>query len=738
MSHQRICITVLGVVLLLFPLSLVPQEGGAAFTIRFAGGTNQFHVGEVIPIELSFSASVPDTYDIESRSYDRSGRLNIEHFHVNPPGRDPLLNYFAEGIFFGGGLGGPHPLTSEAHVMREDLNEWVALDTPGHYTLYVTTNRVSRHTTGRNAPVELRSNTLDFEMIAAERSWQEQTVRSAVSVLNNSGSRAEEKTVSIRTLRFLDTPESIHELVRQFDALPGGNRFDCIGGLAGSRYQSLVVRELEQQMSAPDTAITPEYLYTFARLKFQFEHSSLGPYPQNDPEQQQLWSERAQQRQKQLGELQDSLYVKAVNLVSLKQGRGRTETVRTLLMRPARGSEDVGPLAGVPDTEITSSFLALSADQQYDLLSYFWERAKVPAMLGPLQSVVAQPEIKHQLLRDVALQRLYELAPQEATPLILAEIKQPHVDNGMFTVKAKTLGVLPNETLPEFDQLLATRIEEKYSRTFPLDAQLIARYATKAILPRVKAAYEAKPGLQDCVSEDGFISYFLRTNPDYGVRLLAREPSFCMTESIPAVIRMKRWNEIQPSVIDHMNNPDLNRARQAAETLAKYGDADAEKSMWERLRRFHQQWADRESELVAYRSGVPREVTEAMGFQYGLVESLARAQNWILSNEQLTELESLTLGSERENVKRLHWTSPIEVSVNISPDGHLHIDINHQYFPTDVFALQAKLKQYPSGTRFRLTPFGQQARIAAVLQQIHEAASQSGSSIDVVPAPKTY
>jgi hypothetical protein len=233
MWHRRICIAVLGVVLL-SPLSLVPQEGGAAVTIRFAGGTNQFHVGEAIPIELSFSASVPDTYDIESRNYDRSGRLDIEHFHVNPPGRDPLLNYFAEGAFFGGGLGGPRPLTSEAHVMREDLNEWVALDTPGHYTVYVTTNRVSRRTTGQNATVELRSNTLDFEMIAADRSWQEQTVRSAVSVLNNSGSKAEEQTAAIRTLRFLDTPESIHELVRMFDALPGGRRFDCIAGLAGS------------------------------------------------------------------------------------------------------------------------------------------------------------------------------------------------------------------------------------------------------------------------------------------------------------------------------------------------------------------------------------------------------------------------------------------------------------------------------------------------------------------------
>src|ERR1019366_6359966 len=121
-----------------------PQMEVASLTIRLAGGTSQFHVGEVIPIELSFTAWLPDTYDLDTRNYDRSGRLNMERFHVTPPGRDPLVNYCAIGGFIGGGLGGSRALSSEPQIMREDLNEWVALDDPGHYTLYVTTSRVSR------------------------------------------------------------------------------------------------------------------------------------------------------------------------------------------------------------------------------------------------------------------------------------------------------------------------------------------------------------------------------------------------------------------------------------------------------------------------------------------------------------------------------------------------------------------------------------------------------------------
>jgi hypothetical protein len=50
-----------------------------------ASGTNPFHIGEIIPVELSFAASLPDSYDMDTRNYDRSGHLDTEQFHVTPP-----------------------------------------------------------------------------------------------------------------------------------------------------------------------------------------------------------------------------------------------------------------------------------------------------------------------------------------------------------------------------------------------------------------------------------------------------------------------------------------------------------------------------------------------------------------------------------------------------------------------------------------------------------------------------
>jgi hypothetical protein len=397
--------------------------------------------------------------------------------------------------------------------------------------------------------------------------------------------------------------------------------------------------------------------------------------------------------------------------------------VQTLLLRPSNGADDVKPLAGLPPREVAAAFLNLSQDQQWNLLTSFWERLKDQAMSAALKKVAEQPNMNHQMLRDLALRCLYDLDPIEATPIFLGEIKHPHLDNGMFTVKGETLGLLPNEKLPQFDEMLAARIEDKESRTKGLDAHLIGRYSTKAILPRVKSVYETAEGQWDCVTEDGFVVYFLRVDPDYGVKRLAQAPSFCMTNALPAVIRMHRWGEVEPGVMARLNGPDLNRARQAAETLAKFGSPQAEKALWDRLRKFHEQWSDRGNEL-SMRPGMRSDANEAVGFQFGLVEAIGRAPAWLLTDDKVTELENLTLGQERDNVKQWHRTSVVNVDVNFA--GQQIIASINQYTATDLASLKSKLAQYPGGTKFWLNILGPPDRVGTVRAAITETAAEYG------------
>src|SRR6476619_5411312 len=113
----------------------------------------------------------------------------------------------------GGGLHSYRALTGNPAIMREDLNEWVALDQPGHYTLYVTSSRVSHRGTTKNEAIELRSNSLEFDIAPTDPERQEVSLRSAASILDNTAATDEDKSAAIRTLRFLDSPASVTELV---------------------------------------------------------------------------------------------------------------------------------------------------------------------------------------------------------------------------------------------------------------------------------------------------------------------------------------------------------------------------------------------------------------------------------------------------------------------------------------------------------------------------------------------
>jgi len=182
----------------------------------------------------------------------------------------------------------------------------------------------------------------------------------------------------------------VHELVFRLGTRGDRRGWNEIAGLAGSRYQKLVVQELEQQMSGPDIALTNDYLYILGKQKLQLDHDPLPPYPQKDAEQREIWNGRMQVREKELKELQDSLYEKTAMLVAGKRGEARAQTVQTLLLRPSNGVSDVKALAGLPPGEVAAAFLNLSQDQQWNLLMSFWERLKDPAMSAPLKKVAEQ------------------------------------------------------------------------------------------------------------------------------------------------------------------------------------------------------------------------------------------------------------------------------------------------------------------------------------------------------------
>jgi hypothetical protein len=75
-------------------------------------------------------------------------------------------------------------------------------------------------------------------------------------------------------------------------------------------------------MSAPDTAITGDYLYTLTKLKMQLEHQPLPPYPERGTQQQKIWQERMQEQERKFTDLGHSF--RESSCASIRQARPRT------------------------------------------------------------------------------------------------------------------------------------------------------------------------------------------------------------------------------------------------------------------------------------------------------------------------------------------------------------------------------------------------------------------------------
>src|ERR1039458_4460549 len=203
-----------------------PPEGAVAaapadvqLKVETTDGQTTFHIGEVIPLVLSFTSSSLKTYQIDMASYDRSGRLGYEVYAVEPKAGwdDPLKLYFSSrGGWIGGGLRGIDTLSAEPTVIRRELNEWVRFTRPGEYQTKVSSWRVGRLNGPRQPPFLLQGTVITLNIVEATPEWQQQTLERAVAVLNNpgpAGTTAQEKrTEAIKTLRYLGTKAAGVEL----------------------------------------------------------------------------------------------------------------------------------------------------------------------------------------------------------------------------------------------------------------------------------------------------------------------------------------------------------------------------------------------------------------------------------------------------------------------------------------------------------------------------------------------
>src|SRR5262245_51125517 len=103
-----------------------------SFTIRLSGDKKRFRQGEIIPLEMSFASSHAKAYRMDAATYDRSGRLDMDKFHIEPDTgfTDPMRRSLGS---VGGGIRAIPELEEKPHVINYEINEWFRFDKPGKY-----------------------------------------------------------------------------------------------------------------------------------------------------------------------------------------------------------------------------------------------------------------------------------------------------------------------------------------------------------------------------------------------------------------------------------------------------------------------------------------------------------------------------------------------------------------------------------------------------------------------------
>lgn len=638
-------------------------------------------------------------------SYDRSGRMSYELLAVQPASGwvDPLKDYFNSlSGFFGGGLTTYKTLSDIPIVISMQLNEWVRFDAPGHYRVRLTTHRVAkirRQGAGTSATEgqSLTSNELQLTIIPATKEWQVETLRQAVEAIDRAtlavpvpqSQTPESVQQAVTTLRYLDTADAAQAMAQRLKDDNNAHQYSF--GLIGSPERETALKAMQEQLTNPDHPITQDFLFTLSVLSVQ---------PNQSPD--AMRNERMQVYERIRTQLWES--------ISNKRGAARGISLVTAL---TSGADQKVPEGAIQ--QLAASFDDLPLQKQQELIGDRWALIKGPEFLPILRKYAHQyqdfPVLNESKAYDAirlsgaALQHWYELAPEEARPAVIEEILRPKP-----RFDAKTLGMLPDGTLPDLERTLVDHLIS--SDNFQISgnlASLIERYATNAVLPQMLSIVDAHIGKWACAVQTPALAYLLRVDPASArprleAAMAARGQGFtACNHSLLTEVGKLHVDSILEEIADRsLRDDDVEVAGNAAAFLGHFGSSAAEQHLWQRFEEWSNQWRGRESELqFVFGEPNPNQGQSALG--RNLAQSLATGQRWLANPARLQRIAQLSVdASMRQQAEHMidAWRGAWSIHCFGPLGGASQFCGLLQYQDLSVEMLKEKLAQFPSGSQF--------------------------------------
>ncbi len=633
--------------------------------LSFAGGRTQFHLGEAIKIQYELTSDAPGKYKSGDLWYDLSERSRFESFVSDRPAdsADPLEGHWTiwETLYSAHMTrrsGSWKDLTENPVVEPWDLNDYLRFDRPGKYRIYATTRHIvadwspSRDAYAGGPP--LASNILEVEILPDDPAWSADTLQHAVESLILSVRNQRAHLAAAKTIRFLQTREALDAMASHYTGADREADTQLLSGLIGFHDHAAAVRRMELQLVAPEFGVSRFFLFSLAVMKLRLASPDLSAADL-------LHADRPTVRpwRHKLFDVLLPYYERLIPAAEKKLPRARALTVDTLFHTSALESFDFEklPLPAEQIEALRLRELAILPDlppyEQFDRIANFgWTKNLPPEQVLPvLRKIYEHPSGEFagniQSTRKYVLKDVNAISPEEGQKLLAMAIEEPHAALGARDVS--DLSLTPS---PELDNMLIAKLEGRRTEEMKSAAPLIGRYASPAILERVRAVYEVEKEAWPCPIEFGLLAYFLRVDPDYGAKMYpaaaafaaSRQQTSCQRPSLLGAISELYYSPfLEQQAITQLDDPDSRLVIDAVRILSVHTSGPALAALLDRLRRFHDEWKDFDPKNAPPDAVKKWQSRNQPGLESSLVHALAQSPNYRRQPEMLQQLAQLCI-----------------------------------------------------------------------------------------------
>jgi hypothetical protein len=376
---------------------------------RTTTGSHVFHLGEVIPIQVSFTATKPDRYLApcnlfwhESFGFPLCYFATPSQFSITPAQGWRDISSDPNSVTVSGGPLFDVPtlnLTREPTMNRETLTDLFRFWQPGEYTVRLTIeialddHKPHKPPDGSKPKTVTVSRELLIHIVPVEADWEQEVIRKGVEAFS-AGLRPEAGSAyydpAAKALCYLGTPNAALVLARL--AVQDRAVYGC---LVRSPNVQTGLEEMQRLLVDPETPVSPPFFELLVTLVYQAQSQSV---------------QMRMSSQKIVDEQREVLF----QALSRKQGNARIISLMTVLANPPSVlpvPAGMRPFQEPVIATLVENWNDLPEDFKTRLLDKLWLAVQSPRLLPILRSRAKSGD-------ELALRRWMELEPVGAAAFL--------------------------------------------------------------------------------------------------------------------------------------------------------------------------------------------------------------------------------------------------------------------------------------------------------------------------------